>query len=580
MTLLKTKWQNKKTKVALQIKRYSPIQYQHATLETHWPMTGCPIKKDLEKGVQVIKKEEEKDIPVEKTLPESEKKYRNFFKNAIVGIYHTTPEGQYLCANPAMARILGYESPTELMAAISDIGKQVYADPSRRQELKRLLQEHGFVREFETQFVQKNKNKIWVAINANTILDEKGNIRGYQGFATDITAKKRLESQLLQARKMETIGILAGGIAHDFNNLLAAVYGYIEMAKEDTPYGSRAYNYLLNAEKSAQQAAELIKRLITFSKGGGSVKSLCDIGGLLKDTAQNEKIAIPVQKQFIVPADLWLAEADEEQIRQVIRNIIVNAVEAMPEDGKLTLSAENVVVPSPNQLQLSEGPHIRITLSDTGKGITAEDLPLIFDPYYSTKQRGSQKGMGLGLSVCYSIISNHGGCITVESKPGRGSTFQIYLPAVIRDKVPDKVLFQEIIPGLQKRIMVMDDEEMIRDMIGDLLESLGCQVTIVRDGVQVIEQYEKARAANQSYDMVILDLTIKGGMGGVQTMEKLMKIDPQVKAVIFSGYNDDPVIKNYRKYGFLAALTKPFKRKEIQAVLEKNLNMITASYLC
>ncbi|NTW77637.1 MAG: PAS domain S-box protein, partial [Syntrophaceae bacterium] len=318
MTLLKTRWQNKKTKVALQIKRYWPIQDQPAQLEDHLPMTRKPIKKDLEKGIRVIDKEEiKKDNQVEETLQDSKKKYREIFENAVEGIYQTTPEGQYLSANPAIARILGYESPAELMAAISDIGKQIYADPSQWQEIKRLLQEHGFVRNYETQFIQKDKNKIWVAINANIIIDEEGNIRGYQGFTTDITEKKRMENQLLQAKKMETIGTLAGGIAHDFNNLLAAIYGYIEMAKEDLPYGSRAYTYLLNAEKSAQQAAELTKRLITFSKGGGPVKSLCDISGLLKDTANNEKMSKPVKKKFIVPDDLWLTEVDEEQIRQV-----------------------------------------------------------------------------------------------------------------------------------------------------------------------------------------------------------------------------------------------------------------------
>ncbi|MEQ8152283.1 MAG: ATP-binding protein [Smithellaceae bacterium] len=526
------------------------------------------------------KEEIMKDQQVETPLQEKGTKYREIFENAIEGIYQTTTEGRFLNANPAIARILGYESPAELMAAIADIDRQVYADSSQRQEIKRLLQEDGIVKDFEAQFIRKDKSKIWVAINANIIMDEESNKKFYQVFATDITEKKRLENQLLQEKKMETIGTLAGGIAHDFNNLLAAVYGYIEMAKEDLPYGSRAYNYLLNAERSAQQAAELTKRLITFSKGGGPVKSLCDISGLLKDAVINEKTAKSVKKKFIVPDDLWLTEVDGGQIVQVIRNITVNAAEAMQEDGVLTVSAENVKVPFRNHLQLPEGLYIRITISDTGKGISAEDMTLIFDPYYSTKQRGAQKGMGLGLALCYSIISRHKGCITVESKPGRGSTFQIYLPAMTRDKAPGKATLQEIIPGLQKRIMVMDDEEAIRDMTGKLLESMGCQVTIVNDGVQAIDQYKKARAANQSYDLVILDLTIKGGMGGVQTMEELLKIDPQVKAIIFSGFNDDPVIENYSNYGFLAALTKPFTRKEIQAVLEDNFHMNRANDLC
>jgi PAS domain S-box-containing protein len=581
MTLLKTGWQNKKTRITLQIRRYWPISDQPAQPGNNSIISETPAGKTQEKGIRVIGKEEiMKDQRVETSLQEKGKKYREIFENAIEGIYQTTPEGRFLNANPAIAHILGYESPAELMATISDIGKQVHTDSSQLHEIKRLLQKDGVVKDFAAQFIRKDKRKIWVAINANIIIDKVSNRQIYQVFATDITEKKRLENQLLQDKKMETIGTLAGGIAHDFNNLLAAVYGYIEMAKEDLPYGSRAYNYLLNAERSAQQAAELTKRLITFSKGGGPVKSICDISGLLKAAVINEKTTKTVKKNFIVPGDLWLTEVDKEQISQVIQNITVNAVEAMQEDGILTVSAENVTVPFRNHLQLPEGLYIRITINDTGKGISAEDMPLIFDPYYSTKQRGAQKGMGLGLALCYSIISRHKGCITVESKPGRGSTFQIYLPAVIRDKEPGKATIQEIIPGLQKRIMVMDDEEAIRDMTGNLLESLGCQVTIVRDGVQAIDQYKKARAANQSYDLVILDLTIKGGMGGMQTMEELLKIDPQVKAIIFSGFNDDPVIENYSNYGFLAALTKPFTRKEIQAVLEDIFHMNRANDLC
>ncbi len=521
-----------------------------------------------------IRKGTRKDKRVEGALQESEKNYRDVVDNAVEGIYQTTPEGQFLNANPAIAHILGYESPAELIAAISDIGKQIYVDPLRRSEIKRLLMEHGMVRNFEAQFIRKDKNKIWVVINANVIRDAEGNIISYQGFTTDITERKLLENQLLQAKKMETIGTLAGGIAHDFNNLLAAIYGYIEMAREDIPYGSRPYNYLRNAEKSAQQAAELTKRLITFSKGGGLVKSPCNIGELIKETIQSEKTIHPVKKKFIMADDLYLTEVDEGQIRQVIRNLIINAVEAMQDGGLLTIIAENVTVPLQNQPQLLAGPYVRITVEDTGKGISTEDLPQIFDPYYSTKQRGSQKGMGLGLSICYSIVNKHNGCITADSKPGKGSNFQIYLPATTRDKSAENVSRQEIISGLQRRILVMDDEEVVRKMIVDLLMSLGCQVTTAQNGLQAIDLYAKARAADQSYEMVILDLTIKGGMGGVETMEELLKIDPQVKAIIFSGYSDDPVIENYRHYGFLGALTKPFKKKEIQAVLEKNLQSI------
>lgn len=508
---------------------------------------------------------------MENALKRSEERYRHIFENAVEGIFRTTPEGACLDANPALARILGYESSLELMSSIFDIGSQAYFDPFRRLEVKRLLSEQGMVRNFEVQLIRKDNEIIWAVINASVIKNAEDNIISYQGTVIDITEKKKLETRLLQAQRIEDIGVLASGIAHDFNNFLAAIHGYIEMAKDDLPYGSRVYNYLITAEKSVQLAAELTKRLSAFSNGEGPADLLCDIGKLVKDTVQRETINRPVENKFIIADNLWPAKIDEWQIRQVIRDLTVNTVEAMRGGGLLTISADNVTVSLRNQFLIPDGPYVRITIQSGGKDVSTKDWPLTFTPLHSIKQNGIQKGMELDLSVCHSIISKHKGCITVESIPGQGNTFHIYLPAVVKEKMPDKMPLQETMLGFQKRILVMDDEEMIRDMMRELLIALGYQVTTVQDGNQAIDLYVKARDVDQSYDIVILDLMVKGGMGGVQTMERLQKIDPQVKAVIFSGCIDDPVIENYRQYGFLGALTKPFKREEIQAILENNL---------
>jgi len=257
-----------------------------------------------------------------------------------------------------------------------------------------------------------------------------GNITSICGIGRDVTERRRLEEELVKARKLESVGILAGGIAHDFNNLLAIIQGYIELAKSSIPPEERIQNYLVAAERATIQTADLTKRLITFSKGGQPVIKPCEISELVKDVVQKIVVTTPVEKKYFIHGDILPVTVDEGQISQVIRNIASNALDAMPEGGTLTLMIQNVMVHRHHQLPLSEGMYVRISLEDTGVGIAENDLPHIFDPYYSTKERGTQKGMGLGLAVCYSVVSRHNGYIKVESKKGMGSAFHIYLPAV------------------------------------------------------------------------------------------------------------------------------------------------------
>lgn len=530
-------------------------------------MNKKPTYADLKQRIRALEEAIGNAGGMESAFRNTEEKFvKSFLKSPIPMAITSMKDGRYVEVNEAFMEGMGRKREELIGNTSTGIG---YITVEQRTLFLEMYRQKGFVENLELQIRTKGGELRYGLVNSSKITI--GCESFFLTMVTDITERKWLEEELLKVRKLESVGTLAGGIAHDFNNLLAGIHGYIEMAKMDIPAGTRSYEYLLAALQSTQQAAELTKRIITFSKGGGPLKLPCDIGELVKDTVQRTMIGVPVEKKFIIADDLWSAEVDEGQIRQVISNIIVNAAEAMPEGGLLTVSAENVKVSLENHLPLSDGRYLRITVKDTGGGISAEDLPLVFDPYFSTKQRGPQKGMGLGLSVCYSILSRHAGCIVAESKPGEGSTFYVYLPALVGEKSSEKLFCPEITQSIQKRILVMDDEEVIRDMTGQLLQTLGYQVATAQNGLQAIDLYLKAREENQPYGMLILDLTIKNGMGGVPTLNRLREIDPGVKAIVFSGFTDDPVIENYSRYGFLGAITKPFKREELKAILEKHL---------
>jgi CheY-like chemotaxis protein len=351
---------------------------------------------------------------------------------------------------------------------------------------------------------------------------------------------------------------------------LAVIQGYIELLKMDIPPGEKVQNRLRATEKAISQAAELTNRLLVFSKGGEPVKQVLDVSDLIKDAVLRILGASPVEKRFHLDRDLWPVEVDERQIHQVIRNLAINAAEAMPEGGRLAIRAENTMVKVQDKLPIRPGAYIRISVEDTGKGIPTDELPLIFDPYFSTKQRGAQKGMGLGLSVCHSVVTKHNGCITLESQEGRGSTFRVYLPATVSVALPPDERPPEGLPGAKGRILVMDDEAMIRDMLKELLTAMGYEVETTSDGLAAIDLYIRATESQRPYRMVILDLMVPGGLGGEPTMERLRAIDPGVRGIILSGYSDDPVIQDYAQYGFVEALKKPFSMKALQDVLEKH----------
>ncbi|MCX5893387.1 MAG: PAS domain S-box protein [Deltaproteobacteria bacterium] len=499
----------------------------------------------------------------EEALRKAEERYRSIFANAIEGIFQSTPEGRFISANTAMAKMFGYASSEDLMSDISDIKTQVYADPQRRVEFIRLLERDGIVKDFEYQVFRKDGSTFWISENARSVENEKGEIYCYEGFMQDITERQRAEVERLKFSKLESLGTLAGGIAHDFNNILTGILGNIGLAMLNGKIEPQVQERLAQAEQACIRAQALSRQLLTFAKGGAPIKKMVSLAYLLKESAILTLSGSKSRCDLSIPEDLWLVEADEGQLSQVINNLLINADQAMPEGGIIQVSAENCLVKAETDLPISKGKYVKFAIADQGIGISPKYLDKIFDPYFSTKQKGS----GLGLATAYSIIKNHSGHIQIESQQGVGTTFHIYLPAI--DQVVPAVEPETAKLAMgQGKILVMDDEEIVREVLGRLLSRLGYEADFAGDGTQAIEKFVKAQESGRPFAAVILDLTIPGGMGGKETIEQLLRIDQQTKAIVSSGYSDDPVMADFQKYGFSEVIAKPYRIVELSQILQ------------
>jgi len=386
----------------------------------------------------------------------------------------------------------------------------------------------------------------------------------------DITEHKRAEEDRLILNKLESTGILAAGIAHDFNNLLTMILLNLELAETLIPPGEDLAHHLEQAKQAGLMASGLTQQLLTFARGGAPVGKPTHMAGLIEASVRLAVGGSPVRCDFSLAEDLWPAEVDAGQIGQVIRNLVLNAREAKPEGGLISVRAENVVLGPQEDPPLPPGDYVRMSFTDQGGGISKEVLPKIFDPYFSTKQRGTQKGMGLGLTICHTIIQKHGGAITVKSEPGVGTTFRLYLPA--SRKLVQKEM--ESVPAgalRHGRILVMDDEEVVRKLIRRLLQQMGHEVELVEDGHRAVEAYGSAKGQGRPFDAVILALAVRGGVGGMAAILALLKVDPAVKAIVMSGYTNDPAVLEPERYGFKGVLTKPFDRHSLRKVLARVL---------
>lgn len=468
-------------------------------------------------------------------------------------------DARIIDGNNEFARLHGRRNISDLLG--SSLGR-LFPPKGRRKDLYENWIRGGFpIVSFES---KEQSLADWPQYYENTLIGNvsKDKLLGFWWLRRDISEKKRAEQEILRAQKLESLGILAGGIAHDFNNLLTGILGNISLAITALEPTHKARGRLEAAAKASSRAQELTRQLLTFSQGGAPIKKTASIGELLRDSVVFALRGSNVKCEFNLPADLWHIEMDEGQIHQVINNLVINAVQAMPDGGVISVSAENLVVVADSGLPLKPGRFARISIKDTGVGIPQEYLQKIFDPYFTTKE----KGTGLGLATSYSVIRKHDGLITVESQIGDGSTFHFLLPASSDILVSEGAAEEKAVSG-RGRILVMDDDEVIRDMAGELLTLLGYEAAFANDGYEAIEAYNEARTSGNPFDAVIMDLTVPGGMGGKATMEKLREIDPHIKAIVSSGYSNDPIMADYRKSGFVGVLPKPYSAQDLSKLL-------------
>jgi signal transduction histidine kinase len=378
--------------------------------------------------------------------------------------------------------------------------------------------------------------------------------------------RQRMEDELLKVRKIESVGVFAAGIAHDFNNLLTGILGYISLAQVVAKMDAKVLAYMTEAEQACQRATALTQQLLTFAKGGAPVRHTISLVEILKESVGFALRGANVRGDIQIAADLWPVDVDAGQINQVIHNVVLNAVQAMPGGGTVEVRADNIVFEADAPFPLIEGQYAKITVQDYGGGIPKEVLSNIFDPYFTTKAEGS----GLGLTTAYAIVTKHDGYITVTSEMGLGTTIVIYLPASQQALVSAQTRPHIPLSG-SGRILVMDDEEVIRNLLRELLETLGYTVECVQDGAEAVAVYQRAQAARQPFAAVILDYTIPGSMGGLETLNHLRAIDPQVKALISSGYANNPVMADWAYYGFSGVVAKPYTMAQLQEVLHNVL---------
>ncbi|GAB4323485.1 MAG: hypothetical protein Kow0069_28630 [Promethearchaeota archaeon] len=394
-----------------------------------------------------------------------------------------------------------------------------------------------------------------------------------RALAGERKRSEQLVDEAMKSHRLAVLGAVAGGIAHDFNNLLAVVLGNLSLLEHDLDeMGARLPPVVPEVRKAAIKARDLANQLLTFAKGGAPLTVPLDLNPLVEEAAKFVAHGRPVTLEFKLANDLWVVEADPIQMEQVVQNLVLNAVQVTPAGGKVVVSTKNIIFDDP-RTNLTPGPHVVIAVRDFGPGMPPELVERAFEPFFTTKP----KGTGLGLTIASSITGRHGGVMKVWTEPGRGSKFKVILPAVPDAERPKPTSQPERVAALPReaKLLVLEDEEALANLLRNVLPRLGVDedhFLVVGDGMAAVEAYKEALEGGRRYDLVLLDLTVPGAMGGLEAMQMLKKIDPAVRAVVTSGYSQEPVMANYKEHGFVGVLKKPFTMAEFSNVMSSALD--------
>jgi two-component system cell cycle sensor histidine kinase/response regulator CckA len=518
----------------------------------------------------------------QRNLEESAKRYQNLYEGAPVGYITCAPDGRILHANQMAGTILGTKASTLTSKFLPSFSARECRDDLHL--LFKRLARQSEVQDCELRFAVAQDDVRDVRVDARAEYDQDGKVHQVLVCISDVTARKQAEAQVqserarhqadqLRIAKLESLGVLAGGIAHNFNNLLTGVLANLSFArtmvkirglvKEDDEF----LTLLGDAESAATRATSLTAQLLTFAKGGAPVRKVLSVRKLLEETVQFTLRGSAVHCDVELADALWAASADHGQLGQVIQNLVINSAHSMPNGGVMQMRATNEVLEEDAIATLPAGDYVKIVVKDRGCGISEEHLAQIFDPYFTTRHLGS----GLGLATSHSIVAQHKGTISVSSIVGKGTTMIVYLPA-LRDAVldEDSGSLAPVATG-SARVLFMDDEPMIRKIAHRTLSSVGYEVVVASDGRAAIDRFEEGLAAGLPFDVVILDLTIPGGMGGLETLRELRRISPGVRAIVSSGYADDAVLANFREFGFVTAAPKPYRAATLPKAVEEAL---------
>ena len=512
----------------------------------------------------------------EKRLAEQEERLSVTLRNIGDGVISTDTRGRVVFINAVAERLTGWTQSEAAGRLLEDIMQmQGAADgktiPSPVEAI--IAGDRPMNLSMEIVLVARDGTRRFIEDSCAPIHDRESRIIGVVLVFRDVTRQRQMEKELLKTRKLESVGVLAGGIAHDFNNILVAILGNINLASLLIGPDHEAAELLQNAETASKRARDLTRQLLTFSKGGTPVKRVAHLPELIRETADLLMHGSNTAIKYHMSEDTWMVEMDTGQMGQVIQNLVINSMHAMPDGGVIEIACENVMADDndnePLYCGLAPGRYVRLTVRDHGIGIPESILDRVFDPYFSTKQEGS----GLGLAIVHSIVSKHGGHIAVESEPGSGTVFTIMLPAAGEERQADQQREDQThISSGKGTVLVMDDDEMVRDIASQMLAHLGYSVLSAGDGDEAIKIYRKYREQGRPIAAVIMDLTVPGGMGGRECAARLLEYDPDARCIVSSGYSNDDVMADFRQYGFRASLIKPFNIAEMGKTLAHVLN--------